>query len=54
MFVHEYGHDLGLPDAYAISGGGDNSNEYWPLMAQSRLNAKHEPLGTRPGDIGAW
>jgi immune inhibitor A len=54
VFVHEYGHDLGLPDAYAISGGGDNSNEYWTLMAQSRLNAKGEPLGTRPGDIGAW
>lgn len=54
VFVHEYGHDLGLPDAYAISGGGDNSNEYWTLMAQSRLNAKDEPLGTRPGDLGAW
>jgi len=23
-------------------------------MAQSRLNAKGEPLGTRPGDLGAW
>ena len=54
VFVHEYGHDLGLPDAYDTSGGGDNSNEYWTLMAQSRLNAKGEPLGTRPGDIGAW
>lgn len=54
VFVHEYGHDLGLPDAYDTSGGGDNSNEYWTLMAQSRLNAKNEPLGTRPGDLGAW
>ncbi len=54
VFVHEYGHDLGLPDAYATQGGGDNSNEYWTLMAQSRLNAKGEPLGTRPGDLGAW
>lgn len=54
VFVHEYGHDLGLPDAYATEGGGDNSNEYWTLMAQSRLNAKGEPLGTRPGDLGAW
>ena len=54
VFVHEYGHDLGLPDAYDTTGGGDNSNEYWTLMAQSRLNAKNEPLGTRPGDLGAW
>ncbi|MFD1859936.1 immune inhibitor A domain-containing protein [Aeromicrobium camelliae] len=54
VFVHEYGHDLGLPDAYDTSGGGDNSNEYWTLMAQSRLNAEGEPLGTRPGDLGAW
>ena len=54
VFVHEYGHDLGLPDAYDTTGGGDNSNEYWTLMAQSRLNAAGEALGTRPGDIGAW
>ena len=54
VFVHEYGHDLGLPDAYDTSGGGDNSNEYWTLMAQSRLNDSGEALGTRPGDLGAW
>lgn len=54
VFVHEYGHDLGLPDDYDTSGGGDNSSEYWTLMAQSRLNGKGEALGTRPGDLGAW
>ena len=54
VFTHEYGHDLGLPDDYDTSGGGDNSLEYWTLMAQSRLNAKGEALGTRPGDIGSW
>jgi immune inhibitor A len=55
VFVHEYGHDLGLPDDYDTSGGGDNSVEHWSLMAQSRLNAKDDnAIGTRPGDIGAW
>ncbi|MBB4738482.1 immune inhibitor A [Actinoplanes octamycinicus] len=55
VFVHEYTHDLGLPDDYDTSGGGDNSNEYWTLMAQSRLSAKgDEGIGTRPGDLGAW
>ena len=53
VFAHEYGHDLGLPDAYSTAGG-DNSNEYWTLMAQSRLNAKGEALGERAGDLGAW
>lgn len=54
VFVHEYGHDLGLPDDYNVLSSGDNNNEYWTLMAQSRLNAAGEPLGTRPGDLGAW
>lgn len=54
VFVHEYGHDLGLPDDYDTSNLGDNNSEYWTLMAQSRLNAKGEALGTRPGDLGAW
>ncbi|MGL5857504.1 MAG: immune inhibitor A domain-containing protein [Angustibacter sp.] len=53
VFAHEYGHDLGLPDHYDTTGG-DNGVEYWTLMAQSRLNAPGEALGTRPGDLGAW
>ena len=55
VFVHEYTHDLGLPDDYDTSGLGDNNNEYWTLMAQSRLSAAgDEGIGTRPGDLGAW
>ncbi|RSM48875.1 protease, partial [Actinoplanes sp. ATCC 53533] len=55
VFVHEYTHDLGLPDDYDTSGGGDNNNEHWTLMAQSRLGAKgDEGIGERPGDLGAW
>ncbi|MGA3486778.1 immune inhibitor A domain-containing protein [Micromonosporaceae bacterium DT55] len=55
VFVHEYAHDLGLPDDYDTSGGGDNSVEHWSLMAQSRLSGKNDQgIGTRPGDLGAW
>ncbi|GAA4350737.1 immune inhibitor A domain-containing protein [Angustibacter luteus] len=53
VFTHEFGHDLGLPDHYDTNGG-DNGVEYWNLMAQSRLNAPGEALGTRPGDLSAW
>ena len=54
VFYHEYAHDLGLPDDYDTSGG-DNPNEHWTLMAQSRLGAKGEPfIGNRGGDLGAW
>jgi immune inhibitor A len=54
VFAHEYGHDLGLPDDYDTSGAANSNNEYWTLMSQSRLNGAGEPIGTRPGDIGAW
>jgi immune inhibitor A len=55
VFYHEYGHDLGLPDDYNILSGGDNNNEHWTLMAQSRLGARNDGgIGERGGDIGAW
>jgi immune inhibitor A len=55
VFVHEYAHDLGLPDDYNVINGGDNNNEHWTLMAQSRLSAADDVgIGTRPGDLGAW
>ena len=55
VFFHEFGHDLGLPDDYNSINGGDNNNEHWTLMAQSRLGAKGEQfIGDRAGDLGAW
>lgn len=55
VFYHEYGHDLGLPDDYNVTNGGDNNNEHWTLMAQSRLGAKTDGgIGERGGDLGAW
>jgi immune inhibitor A len=54
VFAHEYGHDLGLPDDYDTAGGVGEPVEWWSLMAQSRLSAQGESIGTRPGDIGAW
>jgi immune inhibitor A len=55
VFAHEYAHDLGLPDLYDTSGGGDNAVEHWSLMAQNRLSAPGEDgIGTRAGDMGAW
>ncbi|MGR6316748.1 immune inhibitor A [Micromonospora soli] len=55
VFYHEYGHDLGLPDDYNVISGGDNNNEHWTLMAQSRLSGKNDGgIGERGGDLGAW
>ncbi|WDZ87984.1 immune inhibitor A domain-containing protein [Micromonospora cathayae] len=55
VFYHEYAHDLGLPDDYNLNNGGDNNNEHWTLMAQSRLGAKNDGgIGERGGDLGAW
>ncbi|MGV9807600.1 immune inhibitor A domain-containing protein [Micromonospora chersina] len=55
VFYHEYGHDLGLPDDYNVVSGGDNNNEHWTLMAQSRLGGANDGgIGERGGDLGAW
>ncbi len=54
VFAHEYGHDLGLPDLYDTAGG-ENSVNYWSMMAQSRVDGpEDEALGTRGADLGAW
>jgi immune inhibitor A len=55
VFAHEYGHDLGLPDHYDTSGGGENGVNWWTLMAQSRYSAAGaQSIGERAADLGAW
>jgi len=54
VFAHEYTHDLGLPDLYDTAGG-ENSVNYWSLMAQSRESAPNDQsIGNRASDLGAW
>ncbi|WP_407838990.1 immune inhibitor A domain-containing protein [Streptomyces sp. DSM 116496] len=55
VFAHEYGHDLGLPDLYDTSGGGENSVGFWSLMsAGSWLGNGKDSIGDLPGDMTAW
>ncbi|MFI9585144.1 immune inhibitor A domain-containing protein [Streptomyces sp. NPDC052236] len=55
VFAHEYGHDLGLPDHYDTSGGGENSTAFWSLMSSgSWLGTGKEAIGDLPGDMTAW
>ncbi|MEU1038703.1 immune inhibitor A domain-containing protein [Streptomyces sp. NPDC005907] len=55
VFAHEYGHDLGLPDEYDTSGGGENGTGFWTLMsAGSWLGTGKESIGDLPGDMNAW
>jgi Immune inhibitor A peptidase M6 len=43
------------PDHYDTSGGGQNSVNWWTLMAQSRVSAKGDlGIGTRSADLSAW
>ncbi|MGR8010282.1 immune inhibitor A domain-containing protein [Streptomyces hypolithicus] len=55
VFAHEYGHDLGLPDLYDTSGGGENGVGFWSLMsAGSWLGTGKNEIGDLPGDMTAW
>jgi immune inhibitor A len=55
VFAHEYGHDLGLPDHYDTSGGGENGVNWWSLMAQSRVSKPEDlNIDSRAADLSAW
>ena len=55
VFVHEYGHNLGLPDLYDTIYSGEASTGFWTLMSSgSWLSAPGEPLGVTPAPLGIW
>ncbi|MEO3855822.1 immune inhibitor A domain-containing protein [Acrocarpospora sp. B8E8] len=52
VFAHEYGHDLGLPDLYDSTGGGDTSVEFWDLMSTGSHSG---PIfQSMPAHMGIW
>ncbi|WP_308258277.1 immune inhibitor A domain-containing protein [Saccharothrix obliqua] len=54
VFAHEYGHDLGLPDHYDVSGGGTNGVNWWSIMGQNRVGDVGEAPGVRANELSAW
>ncbi|TWG92333.1 immune inhibitor A [Nocardioides sp. J9] len=52
VFVHEYGHDLELPDFYDTAGG-ENGTGFWTVMSSgSWLGRADGSIGTTPGGFG--
>ncbi|BCJ73640.1 hypothetical protein CS0771_31840 [Catellatospora sp. IY07-71] len=55
VFAHEYGHDLGLPDLYDTSGGGDSDVDFWDLMASgSHTGPIFQAMPTHMGLWDKW
>ncbi|MBC7265249.1 MAG: immune inhibitor A [Chloroflexi bacterium] len=52
VWVHEFGHDLGLPDVYDVTGGGDADPNFWELMNTGSHSG--ELFGTWPANLSAW
>ncbi len=53
VFVHEFGHDLGLPDLYDYFG--ENGTGFWTLMSSgSWLDDGKETIGNKSSHMGIW
>jgi immune inhibitor A len=60
VIVHEFGHDLGLPDLYDFAanfGGTNNSTGNWTLMSSGEWMSSGlavDGIGSLPVHMGAW
>jgi immune inhibitor A len=52
VFVHEYGHDIGLPDNYDISGLGYSNVGFWDLMDSGNFGGALS--GMHPVNMTIW
>jgi immune inhibitor A len=52
VFAHEYGHDLGLPDLYDTSSGGDSDVDFWDLMSSGSHSGP--VFQSMPTHMGLW
>lgn len=52
VIVHEYGHDIGLPDYYDTSGATENSTAFWDVMSAGSWTG--ELGGTDPASFNPW
>ncbi len=52
VFAHEYGHDLGLPDLYDVTGAGNSDIDFWDLMSSGSHSG---PIfQSMPTHMGLW
>jgi immune inhibitor A len=52
VLVHEFSHDLGLPDVYDTSRLGESNTDAWDLMSLGSNTGKL--IGTHPTNLSAW
>jgi immune inhibitor A len=55
VLAHEFGHDLGLPDLYDLSGANDNAVSFWSIMSDGGWPSDDpNTLDTKPVHMGPW